>query len=263
MTGGGLCGAFAEVGGPPGAGKTQFCLHLAALCAVEGGEVFWLDTERTFTPPRVLELIEAICRSRSAAGADSAGSAEMESPALSALRRIRRRVCSSLHEVHAVIAELVQHAQQGEALPALVIVDSIAAVARNEGDPGANRRDYIPRRQAALNALASLSKVLVAAHTLSPTQVPPSVVVTNQVRGDVVAGTTKVALGHVWHHAVNWRLVLSHLPPGDLRGHGSREKSAGGRRYLHVEKSPCAAPLAIEFVIDGCGLNESAVLGRQ
>ena len=30
--------ALLEVAGPPGAGKTQFCLHTAALTAANGGE---------------------------------------------------------------------------------------------------------------------------------------------------------------------------------------------------------------------------------
>ncbi|CAK0851063.1 unnamed protein product [Prorocentrum cordatum] len=91
VVGGGLAGSFLEVAGPPGVGKTQLCLHLAALAALEGGEAFWLDTEHAFSPPRALELLRALC----------AGGPEAEGRALEALQRIRRRACSSLADVHA------------------------------------------------------------------------------------------------------------------------------------------------------------------
>eukprot|EP00913_Durusdinium_trenchii_P018322 g17212.t1 len=53
---GGLPAAILEVAGPPGVGKTQFCLHAAALTAITGGEVFWLDTERSFSAERLFEM---------------------------------------------------------------------------------------------------------------------------------------------------------------------------------------------------------------
>ncbi|CAK9022514.1 unnamed protein product [Durusdinium trenchii] len=83
-----------------------------------------------------------------------------------------------------------------------------------------------------------------------------SEVVTNQVMGDPTSGAARVTLGHVWHHSVNWRLVLSHLPPGP-GGPGSKEQADPfGRRYLLVEKSPCCETLTIPFSITEHGLNE-------
>jgi RecA/RadA recombinase len=226
------------------------------LAALEGGEVFWLDTEHTFSPPRALELLRAI------RGAGSLADPAADGQALDALQRIRRRVCSSLGDVHTIASDLVQRTQEGAELPALVIVDSIAAVARNDGDVLAeDQRSWVPKRQAALSALAGLFKSLVAFRVAGSSQAPSCVVVTNQVSGDPARGGNKVALGHVWHHAVNWRVVLSHLPPGDERGLGAKENSVGGGRFLHLEKSPCVGPLSLQFLIDPAGLREVASPG--
>lgn len=245
--GGGLSGAFVEVAGPPAAGKTQFCLGIAVLAVEQGGEVFWLDTEGTFSPPRVLEMLETVFRKKRPPG-------EIRTAALAALGRIRARLCTSLRELDAIVADLEHRARSNGKLPAAVIVDSIAAVARIEGGIGEEQRTAVPRRQAALSALAGRCKALVS--TCRDGEAQPCVVVTNQVAGDM-AGGSRVTLGNVWHHAVNWRLVLSHLAPGDPRGLGLKENGINGNRYLHVEKSPCSAPVAIRFTIDAEGLVEA------
>lgn len=250
--GGGLAGTFLELAGAPGTGKTQFCLHAAALTAARGGEVFWIDTERSFAPARLLELLEGLCGAAVAAEVvPDDGQATML-----ALARVRRRVCSSLHELTVIVSELSQRLACQEALPSLIVVDSIAAVARGEGDPMGNRRDVIPRRQAALNALASLFKALVAAPVTSRGTPQPAIVVTNQVAGDPVNGGCKVTLGNVWHHAVNWRLVLSCSPPGDHRAAAVAAAAGPGQmqRFLHLEKSPCSPPVVLSFVIGPGGL---------
>lgn len=249
--GGGLSGAFVEVAGPPAAGKTQFCIDIAALAVGQGGEVFWIDTEGTFSPPRVLEVLEAMFRK-------NRPPCEVRSAALAALGRIRARPCTSLRELDAITADLEQRARNVGQLPAAVIVDSVAAVARIEGGVAEEQRTAVPRRQAALSALAGRFKALVSSPRSISGEAPPCVVVTNQVAGDM-AGGSRVTLGNVWHHAVNWRLVLSHLAPGDPRGLGLKENGIDGNRYLHVEKSPCSAPLAIRFTIDGGGLVEEGM----
>mmetsp|Transcript_3696 Transcript_3696/g.9578 ORF Transcript_3696/g.9578 Transcript_3696/m.9578 type:complete len:382 (+) Transcript_3696:101-1246(+) len=245
--GGGIAGVFMEVAGPPGAGKTQFCLHLAALTAAQGGDVFWIDTERTFSPQRLLELLEAVCGIGPAA----------EERAFQALQRVRRRLCTSLQELSGIVEELAHCASRHEALPALLIIDSVASVARNEGgDPltATSRRDSIPKRQAALNTLASHLKAIAATPVAVGVVQRPAVVVTNQVAGDPISGGCRVALGNVWHHAVNWRLVLSRGNPGvELQANVA---APSDERWLFVEKSPCSGPLSIPFVVAGAGLQE-------
>eukprot|EP00928_Gymnodinium_smaydae_P038573 TRINITY_DN26584_c0_g1_i1.p1 TRINITY_DN26584_c0_g1~~TRINITY_DN26584_c0_g1_i1.p1 ORF type:complete len:392 (-),score=64.66 TRINITY_DN26584_c0_g1_i1:70-1245(-) len=256
----GLAGLFMEVAGPPGAGKTQFCLHLASQTALQGGEVFWLDTESTFAPARVFDLLETMVRE----DPQRSGVADVEEHALAALQRIRCHQCSTLQALLDVAAELEVGVRRGGLAPALVVVDSVAAAARNCSDAAGDRRAYIPQRQAALSALASHFKALVtrrasrdAPEASAGTARCPAVVVTNQVMGDPGSGGSRVALGHVWHHAVGSRVVLSHLPPGDPRGLGTREVGMGGRRYLHVEKSPSAPALVVPFEIGRPGLVEA------
>lgn len=251
----GLSGSLVEVAGPPGVGKTQFCLHAAALIAAAGGEVFWLDTERTFSAPRLLELLESL--------AQTAVAEEVTSPGMAALQRIRHRVCTSLEELQTVVAELAQRARQGSQLPALVVLDSVASVARVEGDATESRKTVNIRRSSALSSLASLLKVLVSPPVPSGNPQhnnltrPPGVVVTNQVMGDPTLGGSRVTLGNVWHHAVNWRLVLSHLPPGGPGNLGLKEQAdPSGRRYLHVEKSPCSPQVVVPFCVGAAGLRE-------
>lgn len=285
--GGSIAGSFVELAGPPGVGKTQFCFHLAALAAAAGGNVYWLDAEQTFSPQRMLELLKSAMLQHSSrtSGAHPTSNEldQIECKALCALGRIRHRVCRTLQELHTVLLGLYKqitqahfgdtgrkHPSGGEttmdiALPALVVVDSIASVARNEGDVHANRHAVIPRRQAVLSAMASLLKELVA-HVPGAQQTalayrPPGVVVTNQVAGDPTGGASKVTLGHVWHHAVNWRLVLSHMPPGFAQRYGTKEVAAGDRRFLHVEKSPSSPPITVQFAIGAGGLVEFGVLG--
>lgn len=81
----------------------------------------------------------------------------------------------------------------------LVIVDSIAMLARLEFS-----HDDIPRRQRYLAQQASLLKK-------SAEQFNLTVVVTNQIMGGQGMGSSdgqRAALGIVWSHAVNTRLVL-------------------------------------------------------
>lgn len=254
---GSIAGVFLEIAGPPGTGKTQLCHHLAARAAAAGFTVFWLDTENTFSAARVLEVLatSGVGDRDDMDGAARPGMQDGRGHALSALQRIRRRQCESLQELRTLASELERRARAGGELPGLIIVDSVAAVARNGGDPAQSRREHMIQRSSALSALAGLFKSTMS----SPGggSAPPGVIVTNQVMGDPNGGGSKVALGHVWHHAVNWRLVLSHLPPGDVRGLGSSVQASAGRRYLRVEKSPCAAPFCVEVGIGPAGVWEA------
>ena len=196
---------------------------------MDGGEVFWLDTEGTFAPARVLELVESMLALR----AD-----QEHCTGLAALERLRARPCASLQEMQEIAVELLK-SRHTHGLPALVVVDSVAAVARNEGALSEERRVAIPKRQAALSALASHFKAMVGAASATGLT---GVVVTNQVMSNM-AGRSKASLGHVWHHAVNWRLLVCREQEGDVR-------------QLHVEKSPSAAPLTVRFKIGSAGLHE-------
>lgn len=78
----------------------------------------------------------------------------------------------------------------------LVVVDSIAMLARLEFS-----QDDIPRRQRFLAQQAALLKQ-------SAEQFNLTVVVTNQIMGGQGSDGQRAALGVVWGHAVNTRLIM-------------------------------------------------------
>ena len=64
--GGGIpTGGISELVGPAGAGKTQMCLALSAVCATPreaggmGGGVVYIDTEQKFSGARLIEIARA------------------------------------------------------------------------------------------------------------------------------------------------------------------------------------------------------------
>ena len=112
----------------------------------------------------------------------------------------------------------------------LVVVDSVAALARNEFD-----RASLPQRQSRLSKQASLLKWLASVFSIP-------VVVTNHVSKHIASTTDVVpALGNTWSHAVNIRLVLAAL--------------SDTTSQLSVVKSPSAPPgLASCYAIGKAGV---------
>eukprot|EP00929_Paragymnodinium_shiwhaense_P040670 TRINITY_DN21203_c0_g1_i2.p1 TRINITY_DN21203_c0_g1~~TRINITY_DN21203_c0_g1_i2.p1 ORF type:complete len:376 (+),score=47.25 TRINITY_DN21203_c0_g1_i2:269-1396(+) len=270
---GGFRGHFIEIAGPGGVGKTQFSLHLAACAAaVAEGELLWLDTENTFSPERMLRLLEACLMSQTF----QRTAAEAADAALEKMRRIRCLRCSTLADIQNVADDLLRDSRAGRPLPSLLVVDSIAAAARKEGMvQEAAGQKYLPQRQAALSALAASFKALIArqnGRAASPEAQAPqrlAIVVTNQVSGGVRDDHwlphrgPKVALGHVWHHAVGWRFVLAahSIPSRGGYGHvaySGRHPQQAVRRYMHIEKSPCMPSSTIQFEIAAGGLSQLA-----
>lgn len=113
------------------------------------------------------------------------------------------------------LMDVLQHlpAELSRRRVGLVIVDSIAMLARLEFS-----QDDIPRRQRVLAQQAALLKQSAERFNLT-------VVVTNQITGGQGSGASddqRAALGVVWSHAVNTRLVME-----QRHGvHGMRVRSA-------------------------------------
>jgi RAD51-like protein 1 len=209
MLGGGIpARSVTEVVGPPGAGKTQFCHMMAVLGTFPvpmgglDGKVLYIDTEGAFSPDRLYE----IANHRSA-------------------EHLAEQVASSvLVQNVKTSTELMELLRQLETLiithgVKLVILDSIAAVVRRQFD-----NSQIKDRQMLLGEAAQLLKQAAERYHLP-------VLVTNQVTGKFVAGaaqaahTVTAALGAMWAHAVNTRLVLEN-------------RGASGGRHLFIAKSP-------------------------
>ncbi|KAL4420437.1 hypothetical protein ABPG75_010093 [Micractinium tetrahymenae] len=226
---GGLpAGSVTEVVGPAGLGKTQLCLQLSVLACLErqaeGGSVVYLDTEKKFSSRRMAQ----IARERFP---DSFPSEE----AVAALmgRVLVYNPTSSqglLSTLQSLEPAIIDHRVR------LLVLDSAASLARADFAPGS-----LPDRQRMLGQQASRLKYLAEAFRIP-------VLVTNQVTthlGDGGgsngggAGHLTAALGTMWAHAVNTRLVL---------------ESAAGNRFVRIAKSPAAPNAAFAYRVTGAGL---------
>ncbi|EDL02650.1 RAD51-like 1 (S. cerevisiae), isoform CRA_d, partial [Mus musculus] len=65
LHGGVPCGSLTEITGPPGCGKTQFCIMMSVLATLPTslggleGAVVYIDTESAFTAERLVEIAES------------------------------------------------------------------------------------------------------------------------------------------------------------------------------------------------------------
>jgi RecA/RadA recombinase len=102
-----------------GSGKTQFCLHLTAQCCLMGLRSIYIDTEQTFSPVRLLNMI---------------GGFDSEQEHLLDLVRIETVFESDpLMNILTIIEnDLEQELKDNtiEQYPVLLIIDSIAAPLR-------------------------------------------------------------------------------------------------------------------------------------
>lgn len=170
--GGGLrIGTLVEFSGESGVGKTQLCQTLAASALLHKRPVYWIDTEGTFRPERVSDIL-----------ADSSVSLDY----LSVCR------CGSIVEVLNALHRLsVVLESSGDF--ALVVIDSIASAARFTTEKLADR-------QKTLHQLCRLVKGMKSV-----------TVTTNHVIGDLSASASrafKPALGNTWAHDVNARFLM-------------------------------------------------------
>mmetsp|Transcript_36776 Transcript_36776/g.81795 ORF Transcript_36776/g.81795 Transcript_36776/m.81795 type:complete len:187 (+) Transcript_36776:1-561(+) len=139
----------------------------------------------------------------------------------------------------------------------LVVLDSIAALARSEfsgstggGPPADGGRQAIIDRQAMLGQVAARLKylgqslnvpVLVTNQVTTRIQPGPRDIVGQQQQQQQPGGYLTAALGTVWAHCVNVRLV---------------QERVGERRFLKVAKSPSSDMVSLEYVITARGVEE-------
>lgn len=222
---GGLpAGSVTEVVGPAGLGKTQLCLQLSVLACLErqaeGGSVVYLDTEKKFSSRRMAQIARE--RFPDAFPSEEAVAALMG-------RVLVYNPTSSqalLSTLQSLEATMIDHRVR------LLVLDSAASLARADFAPGS-----LPDRQRMLGQQASRLKYLAEAFRIP-------VLVTNQVtthlgEGSGSAGHLTAALGTMWAHAVNTRLVL---------------ESAAGSRFVRIAKSPAAPNAAFAYRVTGSGL---------
>ncbi len=190
LAGGPWSGEITEISGGFATGKSQLCFQLAVNAQLDpsrgglGGNVFFVDTEGTFSATRVGELALAL-----------------DLDPQSILENIMvARVLGSKHQTRAVqkINEIAEDMNIK-----LVVVDSIASHFRSEyigKEKLAERQQRIMLHASSLTNLAYVYDI--------------TVVVTNQMvaRVDNVTGGTRPALGEAWSHRPQTRLELRKSP---------------------------------------------------
>ncbi|XP_050214518.1 DNA repair protein RAD51 homolog 2 isoform X2 [Mercurialis annua] len=235
-------GVLTEVVGPPGIGKTQFCLKISLLASLPAsyggldGRVIYIDVESKFSSRRIIEI----------------GTASF--PEIFHMKGMAQEMAGRILVLRPTsLSEFTESLQQIKVLllqqqVKLLIVDSIAALVSGEYDQRDPRQHSLGWHISFIKSLAEFSRI--------------PVVVTNQVRSqrrDQIGhysfqvqrnaesqdGTEKydshlvAALGIHWAHAVTIRLVL---------------EAKSGQRYIKVAKSPISPPMAFPFNITSSGI---------
>jgi DNA repair protein RadA len=201
-----------EIVGEAGSGKTQWAFTIASNHLQKKGAVYWLDTENTFRPERLLQIL---------------GGDEM------ALSRMLVRRCHSLSELldsFSYLSSMVD-AKDNDLCP-LILVDSIAAVARVHASSAIDRTEVLHR-------LARIAKCTDAV-----------TVVTNHVSAEIKSSNPclRASLGNTWAHDVTCRFWIN------MQQHPVRQ------RNITVSKSPNldnSVPFMLSITINSAGTQEA------
>ncbi|VVB01757.1 unnamed protein product [Arabis nemorensis] len=244
-------GVLTELVGPPGIGKSQFCMKLALSASFPAayggldGRVIYIDVESKFSSRRVIEM-----------GLKSFPEVfHLKGMAQEMAGRILVLRPTSLSNFTKSIQELKDSILQNQVK--LLVIDSMAALLSGENKPGAQRHHQLGWHISFLKSLAEFSRI--------------PIVVTNQVRSRNRDETSQysfqaklkdgcqehtrtydshlvAALGINWAHAVTIRLVL---------------EAKAGERVIKVAKSPMTPPLAFPFHITSGGISLLSDTGTE
>lgn len=243
-----------EIVGAPGVGKTQFCQMLTVLSLNNHLEksfnfnyddssestVIYFDTEQSSSASRLKEIAQSIYP-------DYYSKEENITKFMNRVFIIR---VTSSNDLLSHLKELEEKIIEYNVK--LIIVDSIASIVRKEFDS-----TTIHKRQHLLNDEASLLKFYAESFHIP-------VVVTNQVHS-IISSPIKdekdnpinkiryatAALGTVWSHCVNTRLVLEYYHPNEII------EEAKDRKLFRmiIAKSPVSPVISFPYYIDSNGLN--------
>ncbi|RDD37656.1 DNA repair protein RAD51-like protein 2 [Trichoplax sp. H2] len=241
-----------ELVGPPGSGKTQFCIMLSILATLPNemlgldGSTIYIDTEASFTAERLVEM--ATCKFP-----EYFSNREH-------LSKLTQRVCVSVQlESRSLVNRQALLSLEEDIIKRnvkLIIVDSIASPVRKEFD-----RTSSTQRGQILSKQAAILKRIAEAFSIP-------IIITNQIttsynqrKNDSIndedvsniqaddSSTTAfedhrphiiAALGETWAHNVNTRLFLE--PIDDTR------------KKITIMKSPVAATASLNYVIESKGI---------
>jgi RecA/RadA recombinase len=196
-------GIITEILGAAGTGKTQCCISIAARALLSAGPrhagvgVIFIDTEMRFSPTRLREVILGIAPRLTPAQLIST---------ISSCLVMNVKTLAELNDSLKDIEDLIAEKHIG-----LIIIDSVASLVRGTG-----AQANIQQRQMQLNMCSAALKRMSHNYGVA-------VLVSNQVmssKGDASDDGSAnfnvgAALGLVWAHAVNTRLVLERARVGD------------------------------------------------
>ncbi|CAM9591377.1 unnamed protein product, partial [Discosporangium mesarthrocarpum] len=261
MGGGFPTGMITELVGPAGVGKTQTCLMMAAQACLPhnlGGlgtntGVVYLDTERKFSPDRLME----IATSRTPEYYASNDEAHTSEGMTRLLAQVTVFSLDSSTDLLGRLESLQPLIIEGN--KRLIILDSIAALARKvkrtlERGDVVNRQELLTRQAAVLKRLAYVFNAVVLVTNqvttrFAPSNEPPQGGQQASVRSDDsffqadvdghVGSYIVPALGNTWHHCVSNRLLLEHHET---------------HREIRLCKSPLAPSVACKYEVETAGL---------
>lgn len=232
LLGGGIeCRAVTELCGEFGAGKTQICYQLSVMAQLpreKGGlgcKVYYIDTEGTFRPERILEI------AKKKLGLDDAKAREI-------LRNIYYARAYTTDHLEQLVWEAWELIRKDNVR--LVIIDSVIALYRAEY-PGL---ENLAARQQRLCELLSLLVRMADICNVA-------VVITNHVQaapdayqrgGSTLGGVLRPTGGNVLAHAVTYRIWI--------------RKSRGNIRIAKIFDSPCHGEAEAEFQITEKGVED-------
>ncbi|XP_049753848.1 DNA repair protein RAD51 homolog 2 isoform X1 [Elephas maximus indicus] len=249
LHGGVACGSLTEITGPPGCGKTQFCIMMSVLATLPTnmggleGAVAYIDTESAFSAERLVEIAESRFP-------EYFNTEEKLLLTSSKVHLYRELTCDEvLQRIESLEEEIISKGVK------LVIIDSVASVVRKEFDTQLQgnmkeRSKFLAREAASLKYLAEefsipviltnqitthLSRTLASqADLVSPADdLSPS-------EGSSASSCVTAALGNTWSHSVNTRLILQYLD--------------SERRQILIAKSPLAPFTSFVYTIKDEGL---------
>ncbi|KAL6053597.1 DNA repair protein RAD51 [Balamuthia mandrillaris] len=263
-------GSITEIVGPAGVGKTQFCHQLATLACLPqekgglDGRVAYFDAESCFSAERLVDIVTE----RFPEYSEESNIHTLLTPLV---ERVVLYKVSTLNEFFQELQNLEEAIIEHRCK--LIILDSIAALARRDFDEA-----NMAKRQALLSQVASSLKRLAERFSIP-------VVVTNQVTTriggtpnfefvnttsfDVFSGSgpqnVTAALGTLWAHAVNNRLVLEYSNNHHRRfvlQEQNEEERAAVRRLI-VAKSPISPVVSFCYRITNVGLVQVRLDGEE
>jgi RecA/RadA recombinase len=210
--GGGLQESWlVELVGEAGSGKTQWAMSIAATALLQGSRVFWLDTENTFRPDRLIDFLP--------------NRADLLSNLLTKRCSLLSELLDSLLYISNVLAS--------EAItltnPPLIVLDSIASPTLSLSSRLIDRTELLCR---ITRAVKSMKAVTIA---------------TNHMRARLHESNSRPepALGNTWAQNINIRFLL-----GLAESPNSKERWVEVRKAPGIDQ-PCSFKVNIRIEREG------------